>query len=123
MRVQHDPGTLNDQMNVATTPHKLLQLAEQVTLDTERTRARTARQTLSIDLAFGLFPKPGSSVGPSVLGVPQQSDSQPEEQQLNHVAPSVRGNKRERDSARNASAIPRTTRCRESENFRHLSDG
>jgi hypothetical protein len=57
MRVQHDPGTLNDQMNVATTPHELLQLAEQVTLDTERTRARTARHTLSIDFAFGLFPE------------------------------------------------------------------
>lgn len=57
MRVQHDPRTLNDQMDVAATPHELLQLAKQVALDGETTREWAAWHILSIDLAFGLFPE------------------------------------------------------------------
>jgi len=67
MRVQHDPGALNNQMDVAAAPNELLELAKQVALDAETTRAWATWHTLSIDLAFGLFPKPGSNFGPSVL--------------------------------------------------------
>ena len=57
MSVQHDPRTLNNQMDVAATPNELLELAKQVALDVETTREWAAWHTLSIDLAFGLFPE------------------------------------------------------------------
>jgi hypothetical protein len=68
MCVQHDSGTLNNQVDVAPAPHELFELTKQVALDTEIPRARAAVHILSIDLAFALFPKPGSNFGLSVLG-------------------------------------------------------
>ena len=42
MCVQNDPGTLNNQMDIAAAPYELFQLAKQIPLDVETTRARTA---------------------------------------------------------------------------------
>ncbi|HVZ89202.1 MAG TPA: hypothetical protein VHG72_19700 [Polyangia bacterium] len=57
MGVQRDPGTLNNQMDVAATPDELFQLAKQVALDTEAMWGWAAGHTQSIDLTSGLFPE------------------------------------------------------------------
>ncbi len=57
MRIQHDPGALDDQVDVAPSPHQLFELAKQVAVDTETTRDWATWHTLSIDLASRLFPE------------------------------------------------------------------
>jgi hypothetical protein len=65
--MQHDPGALDDQMDVAPSPNELFELPKQIAMKVKTTGAGSAWHTLSIDLALRLFPKPGSNFGPSVL--------------------------------------------------------
>ena len=67
MTMQHDPGALDDQMDVAPSPNELFELPKQIAMKVKTTGAGSAWHTLSIDLALRLFPKPGSNFGPSVL--------------------------------------------------------
>ena len=69
MTMQHDPGALDDQMDVAPSPNELFELPKQIAMKVKTTGAGSAWHTLSIDLALRLFPKPGSNFGPSVLGM------------------------------------------------------
>jgi hypothetical protein len=72
MSLQHYPGTLDYQMDIAPPPHELFELAKQVALDMETTGAWSAWHALSIGLAPRLFPKPGSNFGPVVLAPRQR---------------------------------------------------
>ncbi len=57
MRLQHDPGALDHQVDIAPSPHELLELAQQAALDMETTRAWSAWHTMSIDLALPFIPE------------------------------------------------------------------
>jgi hypothetical protein len=67
MSLQHYPGSLDDQMDVATTPNETLDLAKQRAPDMETMWTWASRHALSIDLARNIFPRPGSNFGLSVL--------------------------------------------------------
>ena len=67
MTMQHDPGALDDQMDVAPSPNELFELPKQIAMKVKTTGAGSAWHTLSIDLALRLFPKPGSNFGSVVL--------------------------------------------------------
>jgi hypothetical protein len=69
MSLQHYPGSLDDQMDVATTPNETLDLAKQRAPDMETMWTWASRHALSIDLARNIFPRPGSNFGLSVLAV------------------------------------------------------
>jgi hypothetical protein len=56
-------------VDIAPSPHELLELAQKVALNMETTRAWSAWHAMSIDLALRLFPKPGSNFGSVVLVV------------------------------------------------------
>ena len=67
MSLQHYPGSLDDQMDVATTPNEMLDLAKQRAPDMETMWTWASRHPLSIALTRNIFPRPGSNFGPSVL--------------------------------------------------------
>lgn len=57
IRQHHDPGALDDQVDVAPAPHELLELAQQVALNVESTWLWSSWHAISIYLMRRLFPK------------------------------------------------------------------